>query len=319
MNRSATGLVAIIGVWLWISPWWAVTASAEIYKWTDARGNVHYSDARPEQQQAETLTPDTARQGVELSKPQAAQQWKQDALQNQTAPLAPTSPVRQTGTPDPSTQNLCEGKVGDCFTRDQDHVCKLRYGTDCQSIHHWKVCLHQNCTDNRLVDKCDSPFYYLDRRPVMLGRRDLGRPLPLQEWVSAQDWQCLSSHGFFCDEVAFEQQCQQQYNLSCQELKTWVAAAQARCRDSRDGDCRDIDVLIRYRPAPLEEMKKVGNMNASGTVVVQDLLMQSLGVYRHDPADYPRLQPVLDAMTGLNIGHSRRGFDCQREWPTDLR
>ncbi|MDD0538506.1 hypothetical protein PS023_23355, partial [Shigella sonnei] len=92
----------------------------------------------------------------------------------------------------------------------------------------------------------DSAFYFLDNRPVVLGRRDVGRPLPLRESVSGQDWQCLSTHGFFCDEVANETRCREDYNQSCDELKNWVDTARQRCVDSRDGDCKDLDILLRY-------------------------------------------------------------------------
>lgn len=291
-------------------------ASAEIYKWVDERGNIHFGDAPPEQAKTQTITPHIDKQGVQLSQPAAAQQWKENALT--PPPPAQTPPTAGSARRSPATdyQNAdwCEGVVGDCFSDAQDYICKLRYGEGCQPVYHWKVCLHQSCTDRRLADKCDSPFYFLDRRPAMLGRRDLGRSLPLREWVSDRDWQCLSSHGFFCDEVAFEQHCQDYYRLSCDELKNWVTAAKARCEQSRDGDCRDIDVLIRYRPAPVEEVKKVGTMNASGAVITHDLLMQSLGVSRNDPADYGKLQPALESITGLNIRPSRHWFDCERRW-----
>lgn len=298
-----------------------VTVQAEIFKWVDERGNVHYGDAPPASAATETITPQTDKLGVQLSKPASTEQWKQDALERQPVPPATSSGTvatqhntRRNDSTDYQQQDWCEGVVGNCFSAAQDEVCKLRYGDDCQTLYHWKVCLHQSCTDNRLVDKCDSAFYFLDHRPVMLGRRDLGRPLPIQAWVSARDWECLSTHGFFCDEVAFENQCQEQYRLSCDELKNWVSSARERCIQSRDGDCNEIDTLVRYRPAPLEEVKKAGTMNAKGTVITQDLLLQSLGVHKQDPQDESKLRPVLDSMTGLNISDTRKSFDCERRW-----
>lgn len=301
----------------------APLAHAEIYKWVDERGNVHYGDEKPETAPVvETIRPQTEKQGVQLTQPASAEQWKQDALQPpaSTATSPPSTPAAASGQRNPTgadyqQQDWCEGVVANCFTEQQDYVCKLRYGRECQDIYHWKVCLHQHCTDNRLADKCDSPFYFLDKRPNMLGRRDLGRPLPMKEWVSAQDWACLATHGFFCDEVAFEANCQEHYRQSCAELKNWVSTAQERCISARDGDCKDIDSLIRYRPAPVEEVKKAGTMNASGRVITQDQLLQSLGVHKNDPADYTKLQSTLQAITGLNIDKHRRTFDCERRWP----
>lgn len=298
-------------------------SQAEIYKWVDERGNVHFSDEKPEiAPVVETIRPNTDKMGVQLTQPASAEQWKQGALQPpaSAATSSPSTPATASGQRNPTgadyqQQDWCEGVVANCFTEQQDYVCKLRYGRECQDIYHWKVCLHQHCTDNRLADKCDSPFYFLDKRPNMLGRRDLGRPLPMKEWVSAQDWACLATHGFFCDEVAFEANCQEHYRQSCAELKNWVSTAQERCISARDGDCKDIDSLIRYRPAPVEEVKKAGTMNASGRVITQDQLLQSLGVHKNDPADYTKLQSTLQAITGLNIDKHRRRFDCERRWP----
>ena len=292
---------------------------AEIYKWVDERGNVHYGDEKPATAPVvETIRPQTDKQGVQLTQPASADQWKQDALQppaSAAQPAAAPSPRTRSANADYQQQDWCEGVVANCFSEQQDYVCKLRYGQECQDIYHWKVCQYQHCTDNRLADKCDSPFYFLNERPEVLGRRDLGRPLPIKEWVSAKDWECLSVHGFFCDEVAFEADCQEFYRQSCAELKNWVATAQQRCISARDGDCKDIDSLIRYRPAPVEEVKKSGTMNASGRVITQDLLLQSLGVHKNDPADVGKLQSTLEAITGLNIDKRRRTFDCERHWP----
>lgn len=298
-------------------------AQAEIYKWVDEHGNVHFSDEKPATASVvETMSPAAGKQGVQLTQPESAARWKQDALQapmdsgSSPKPVAPHPAGHQT---DFQQQDFCEGVVANCFSTQQDQVCKLRYGRECQDIYHWKVCLHQHCTDNRLADKCDSPFYYLNERPGVLGLRDLGRSLPIREWVSAQDWECLSRHGFFCDEVAHEAHCQEQYHQSCDALKNWVASARERCVSNRDGDCKNIDILVRYRPAPVDEVKKSGTLNASGRTITQDRLLQSLGVEKNDPADRGKLQSTLDAITGLNIDadtrKGRRRFECERRWP----
>ncbi|MEZ5508290.1 MAG: DUF4124 domain-containing protein [Gammaproteobacteria bacterium] len=298
---------------------WIVTAQAEIYKWVDERGNVHFGDAPPEHVKTETVTPNTERQGVRLTEPAAADAWKQTVLTPPVPEVSASDPraipsTRPPAAVDYQETDACEGVVGDCFTPAQDYVCKLRYGTDCQSVYHWKVCLQQTCEDNRLADKCESPFYFMNHRPVMLGQRDLQRPLPIREWVSPQDWECLSGSGFFCDELAFEHQCQQQYHQSCTELKNWISSARQRCIKQRDGDCDDIDTLIRYRPAPVEEVKKAGIRNAAGGVVSQDLLLQQLGVHKAEPAADVTLQPVLESITGLNIRERRYRYDCERRW-----
>lgn len=289
---------------------------AEIYKWIDERGNVHFSDEKPARP-VQTIVPDTGNTGVQLSPREASQQWKDRALQAPpaSAPASAAAMGAAAASGHPSQeQDHCAGKVGACFTKEQDHVCKLRYGKPCVEIYHWKVCLQQQCQANRLADRCESPFYYLDQRPVMLGPRDLGRPLPIREWVSADDWACLSRHGFFCDEVVDEAECQSRYRHSCADLQNWPALARERCVNARDGDCDSIDSLIRYRPAPLEEVKKVGTLNAQGRVVSQDLLLQALGVQRNDPRHADMLERTLRAITGLNLDGQRQFLDCERRW-----
>ena len=315
-------LLAMLGTLAFSLP--VNTARAEIYKWTDDRGNVHYSDEKPEDRSTETVTPNTEKMGVELTQPATAQEWKQQVLGGPASPADTSVPASTASAPattapqsaagiDTNRVDICESVVGLCFTPEQDYVCKLRYGTHCWDVYYWKVCRLQDCEDRHLVDKCDSPFYFLDNRPVMLGRRDVGRPLPLRESVSAQDWACLSQHGFFCDELANETLCRQEYNQSCAEMKNWVEAARKRCNDNRDGDCKDIDVLVRYRPAPLEEVKKSGVRNAAGGVTRYDLLFQSMDVTHNDANGNARLRPVLESITGLNIDPKRKWYDCDQQ------
>lgn len=305
------------------------TARAEIYKWTDERGNVHYSDEKSDQHPVETVTPNTEKLGVELSTPQDAQQWQKDVTSGAAAtddrphdhsataiPAAtPGSTTQTSSTLDTNAQDYCDGMVGDCFAPQQDRVCLLRYGVRCKAIYHWKVCLHEQCKSDRLADKCESPFYFLQQRPAVLGLRDLGRPLPLQEAVSALDWQCLSTHGLFCDEVANEADCQQRYNQSCSQLKNWLTDARERCRNQRDGDCDALELLVKYRPATQEEMKKAGVLLPQGGLQIRDLLFESMDILKNDVAANERLQPVLERMTGLNVTAARKWVDCTPQRP----
>ena len=58
-------LVALLGTLAFSLP--VKSARAEIYKWTDERGNVHYSDETPDDRSTETVTPNTEKMGVEQS------------------------------------------------------------------------------------------------------------------------------------------------------------------------------------------------------------------------------------------------------------
>ena len=290
-------------------------SEAEIYQWKDAAGRTHYSDEAPENYQSEKVTPNTERLGVRLSEPKAAEAWSEKALTGEPN-IQPQTPNKRPSrrTKDAAEHDLCEGVVGDCFTEQQDYVCKLRFSLECKKIYHWKVCLQQDCQQKDISDKCESPYQLLDRRPPVMTRAQMGRVMPLQDLVSERDWECLSQHGFFCDEVAFEATCQQRFGQSCAALKSWATDAQAHCKKQRGSDCDDIDSWKKFRPLSLEEKEKAGIRLAGGGVSSRDQLLESLGVQKDDPETYPDLQQAMESLTGLNIRERRRRFDCDAEW-----
>lgn len=296
----------------------AVPGHAEIHKWVDANGNTHYSDTPPATGATDVITPKIDNTGVSISDSATSSAWKTEALKrNANASSSPRPLPSQATTssryplPRSNQKDLCQGKVGACFTEQQDRVCKLRYGLDCQSLYHWKVCLEQRCTDERWADRCDSAFYYLDNRPIALNARDIGRELPLQTLLSEKDWQCLSQSGFYCDELTDEARCQHDYNQSCDSLYQWVNTAKSHCAERRDRDCDAIDTWVRYRPVSIIEAKKGGTINAAGIGIRRDLWLESLGLSGQSDANNPQLRPLLDAITGLNLGLSEFPHDCR--------
>ena len=302
----------------------ATQASAEIYRWVDDRGNVHFTDEPPENKDVQLLNPQTQELGVEIVKPEQLQQWNErDKNPRPEFPKAADSGGQvapANSKLNESNVDICAGVVGDCFSDQQDYVCKLRFGIECQTLYHWKVCLHQNCNDRKIADKCDSPYQLLSRRPIVITQRDIDRPLPLRENVSDQDWNCLTQHGFFCEEVAFEESCQKNYRRSCSELKNWVPSGLETCKKQRGSDCNDIDTLLHYRPVSVVESKKAGTLLANGNILSQDLFLQSIQADRDDPEQYPQLWMLLDSLTGLNIqAGQRQRFDCLRNTTTDVR
>lgn len=295
-------------------------AYGDIYQWVDDAGRVHYSDEAPDGVDPKTVTPNTERLGVQISKPQDSEAWSDRVLNSpSTGATGSASQASRRQKSDPFNDwetDLCDGVVGDCFTEQQDYVCKLRFGLECKEVYHWKVCLHQDCNDKKISDKCDSPYHLLDRRPAVLTQRDMGRPMPLKQLVSDRDWQCLSLHGFFCDELAFEATCQQRYGQSCEMLESWVNAAQKRCKKQRGSDCDRVDGWKQFRPVSLEETKKAGARLPNGGVASRDFLLESLAVEKDDPAHYPQMQKALESLTGLNIRQRRRSYDCNASWKT---
>ncbi|WP_317622539.1 DUF4124 domain-containing protein [Ketobacter sp. GenoA1] len=292
----------------------SVWVHAEIYQWKDAAGRVHYSDEAPDDAEVKTVTPNTERLGVRLSKPDESAAWSEQALTNKKPSTGIPSRRPQSVPEDASEDDLCEGVVGDCFTEQQDYVCKLRFSLPCKKIYHWKVCLQQDCEQKDISDRCNSPFHLLDRRPPVLTGLQMGRAMPLQALVSERDWQCLVQHGFYCDEVASESICQQRFGQSCSALKNWADEARTRCRKQRGSDCDDIDSWKQFRPLSHEERQKAGVRLATGGSTSRDLLMESLGVEQDNPDQYPQLRQALESLTGLNIRDRRRRFDCDAEW-----
>ncbi|MDY6919036.1 MAG: DUF4124 domain-containing protein [Pseudomonadota bacterium] len=295
---------------------WTPLGHGEIYRWQDERGRVHYGDEPPAGVTTTRMQPDSGRQGVQLSDPDTARDWAEAALatepRSSSEPSQPSQAARARA--EHWQQDLCEGVVGDCFTEQQDYVCYLRYGLDCRRVYHWKVCLQQDCQDQRIADQCESPFHLLDRRPAVIGERDLGRPLPLQELVSESDWQCLQRHGFFCDEVAVESRCQALYGQPCSVLKNWVSQARMRCQQQRGTDCDQVTGWKQFRPVTLAQREKAGARLPGGGVATRDHLLEALGVAQDDPEQYPALWQTLEALTGLNIRERRRRFDCDGVW-----
>lgn len=287
---------------------------AEIYQWKDAAGRTHYSDEAPEDVDTKTITPNTERLGVRLSKPSESEAWSEQALSEQNKTSEKPMRRQRLVSQGVSEEDLCEGVVGDCFTEQQDYVCKLRYSLPCKKIYHWKVCLQQDCEQKDVADRCNSPYHLLDRRPPVLTQWQMGRQLPLQELVSERDWQCLTQHGFFCDEVASEATCQERFATTCEALKGWAEAARTRCKKQRGSDCDDIDSWKQFRPLSHEEREKAGVRLVRGGSTSRDLLMESLGAEKDDPEQYPKLQQALEALTGLNIRDRRRSFECDAEW-----
>jgi len=314
MLRISTLLIGLgIGLGSGAVAW---DVAAQVYQWRDAAGRTHYSDQAPPGEDSTTIEPHLPPQGVRLVPAEQSDAWSEQVLtappQTEPSSTEPNKIRRRPGGngSDASEEDLCAGVVGDCFSDAQDYVCKLRFGYDCKAIYHWKVCLHQDCEDKKVADKCQSPWHLLDRRPPVMTQMQMGRNLPLRELVSERDWECLSKSGFFCDELAVERVCQQRYERSCEELRSWPLQAQARCRQQRGADCDQIDGWLSERPLSWEERKKIGNRLPTGGYQNQDLLLQSLG----DNAADADLWPVLEALPGLNIRARRHTFDCHGEW-----
>ncbi|AZZ95578.1 DUF4124 domain-containing protein [Hahella sp. KA22] len=287
---------------------------AEIYKWTDAKGTVHYSDAAPADNDAQVITPTSAIDGVRLLSDEAKARYKNHPSEPEpgSPPVAnSTRPVASAQDPKQTEDILCDDVNGDCFTEEDTRVCKLRFGKPCEEVYLWKVCaLQKMCT----TDRCDNARFVIDWRPPVVGVRDLGRSLPLRANVSEKDWNCLQHSGFYCDELALETQCQKDYRESCGVVGDWLLNAPEKCEKDKNIDCDELDSLIKYRPVSEEERLKIGGSNASGGRFARDLLMEEVEQKKNELSD-ESLQSVLDKLPGIDRHSFRRDISCSlKSW-----
>lgn len=311
---------------------------AEIYKWVDDEGNTHFGDKAPASGNAKVINAEATRIGTTFSPssvnstipssttgappngastagaPASGATGTSGPQNAEPPPVVATTPPQatemrprtsaQNGSNEANSTDLCKNAVGACFNETQDNVCKLRYGARCDTVYFWKVCRYQRCENERWTDKCNSTFDYIVNRPPMIGKRDLHRVFPLQNLVSAADWKCLSTSGFYCDELTNEDICQANYHQSCEQLRHWVDTVKSHCNESRDNNCEDISNLLRYRPIPDEEAKK-GKIK-----MAHDLWMEELNIVRESDATEAQFKPLLEALPGLNLGVTKEQHEC---------
>ncbi|WP_216736949.1 DUF4124 domain-containing protein [Hahella sp. HN01] len=289
----------------------SINSRAEIYKWTDAKGTVHYSDAAPADSDAQVITPTSAIDGVRLLSDEAKARFKNLPSEPEQTNAPSSTPVVKVSESVKTEDILCDDVNGDCFSEEDTRVCKLRFGKPCEEVYLWKVCaLQKVCT----TDRCDNARFVIDWRPPVVGVRDLGRSLPLRANVSDKDWSCLQHSGFYCDELALESQCQKDYRESCGAVRDWLLNAPEKCEADKNVDCGELDTLIKYRPVSEEERLKLGATNASGGHFARDLLMEKVEQKKNELSD-EALQAVLDKLPGIDRHSFRRDISCSlKSW-----
>ena len=248
---------------------YSTSSFSQIYKWTDSKGKVHFSDTPPKEQadhqsKTETVNVDTSARGTVFAPKDKVQQWHEQKPKD-SKPIA-----RQTDSS--PTQISCNKDFINCFKKEDDEVCKLRYGTSCTQIHTWKACYDQKCERN----SCKQTFKKLRNRPVSLNSRDLGRTLPIKSLVSKQDWECLKKSGFYCHELANEKSCQENFYMSCKDLENWKELAIERCDKLENKLCKKPEQYLKYRPIDLEERHRSGHYGSYGRKLIKDKLVESL-------------------------------------------
>lgn len=278
--------------------------NAEIYKWVDENGRIHFTDEPPEDQKTEQIKVNTEKIGAKLSSDEEIKQWNKEPKDEKQQILPPqTSKSLQNN----RKERHCKNEWN-CFSKNEDTVCKLRYGAPCKDIYFWQACAVQN----DIKTSKDRSYYILMKRPMSMNSRDLNKPMPLKESVSQSDWKCLSKSGFYCDELVQESRCQQDYFTSCARLRNWVDIAKEHCEKNRTGDCDEVDSYVQYRPLHREERDRQGFTNSSGKRIIRDYLFEKIGVTEvNKPKDYPVLKQTINQLPGNHDIEALGLLDCE--------
>jgi hypothetical protein len=272
----------------------AVHASAAIYKWVDENGVVQFGDAPPEAVNAR-------KQSLPPLNRYASPRTSPVELQADDPVSQAAAPTEKAESPSGSAAKIKCRKAdrNDCFDSEQHRVCLLRYSMLCGELVFWKTILREECEGKRGSD-CSDPAHMLQKRPMSMLLRDLDRLLPLRDRVSAQDFACLKTHGFFCDELEDESRCRDSYNLSCDELATWAQGLKEKCEESRDAYCDSPELVIdAFRPRSIEEVQRMGTRAAGRGVVVRDWLFIELDMKENDESRNAELEAVLSRLPGF--------------------
>lgn len=154
---------------------------AEVYKWVDENGNVHYGDCPPENCKPEEveIAPGPSEEEIRVSK-QRTQKLIKDQSQKEQLREHETKSKKQ---------NKLRKEEGEKFA-----ALVLEFGG------HWVI------------------------------------------------------------GVDLEQQCQNKFELSCDELLNWKEQAITKCKEERgsDHDCGDDTYLLKFKPRTIEEQRQRG-------------------------------------------------------------
>lgn len=267
-----------------------------VYQWTDAQGNKHFSDSAPP-----SVVPSTASPLVPLPKT-GAQFAKPGALKSESTPSV-TSPRSATLPSVPyRPDNICRRQPEQCFSKEDEKICLLRYGIACVDLFFWKTKVREAC-EKAGNERCDDPVRYIGRRPSALQARDLKAALPHTSQLNKRDQDCLLTHGFYCAEIRNEDICRE-YDMPCDKLQTWVERSQITCREKfLKVECENSEYLHLDRPRSIAEIKFVGVVGGgSGYIqrrIIQDYLVIDSDVNRDDPNYKDVMQRLLDDLPGF--------------------
>lgn len=265
-----------------------VTMAQEIYIWHDEDGQTHYSEVGDNQ----SSTPLT---------------------EQQLPPIHSAGPVPEpTATPptvdnyksifihDPSrtqkrrwqqAEELCQQQYSvSCADIIQEEICLMRFALDCAHILNWKQVEINSCAKNRGSD-CARSFFLYFARPLSLLSRELDSTLPHLASLTGDDLACLRQSGFYCHELHDENDCDDDWGMSCSQLRQWKLRAITQCQDKNPNlDCSIHANFIAHRPISHEERlrKKFG----------ADRIIDQLKLYPQRKYYEQRLQHLLDRYPG---------------------
>ncbi|HET8708187.1 MAG TPA: DUF4124 domain-containing protein [Pseudomonadales bacterium] len=228
---------------------------AEVYKWVDADGTVHFSDSAGS----------SKAEKIEVKQPERMAPLPQsDDDETEAAKTAPPASVEEPSQPEQAADNSKKSRkkmerLKKAQTAEKqkanEKICQLRYGMHCDDLFHWKSKLKAECERNK-TDSCEEPQYFIRNKPPSILFRDLGKPFPTVDNTPKQDLDCLLSTGFYCYELNSDTYCKQNYDVKqCKELREWVKTAEKRCAEEGKEDCSQR--ALAFRPRTGEELNKI--------------------------------------------------------------
>jgi len=241
----------------------AGTITAEVYKWVDADGTVHFSDqaGSSKAEKVEVKPPEKGslpRMEVPAAEPDQEELEEQvDTPAEETAQVSAAEEENTDAADKKSRKKLERLKKAETAEKQKanEKICQLRYGLSCEDLYHWKRKLKAECARNK-TDACDEPQYFIRAKPPSILFRDFSKPFPTVDNTGKQDLECLLETGFHCFEIKNDSYCKQNYDVKdCKELREWVKAAEQRCKDEGKDDCGKR--TLAFRPRTAEELNKI--------------------------------------------------------------
>lgn len=200
-----------------------LSASAEVYRWTDEAGNVVYSDTKP----SATAQPNNSENTVNFYSP------KHDAKELQAA--------RQIESKPQVIESITNNEEADETSESSRQDCMAVYGLSCDRVDNWLKYAKEDCGGND--ERCEDDAY-LDKKY---------RPRTLAELQTIARQAAIRNNSL---ERKIDDFLTKKYTNYC------ANQAELYCRTQRDSSCAQRMTSICQDPRDLDDVfSKYGNLS----------------------------------------------------------